>query len=391
MRATIIAGLMPTPRAHLRGMSRVNSLDSYPVFLCFVGSEGVQVGKGPTVKLALVINVLVLFASAHVGCVSNVGEVLKDEGTARGGILDKATREDVIAIPVESLLPLAQLLQVTLCGLCSFGLQLTAYAKVTTVNLFPIRRTKELTSARDCWPVQTQVNANHGIIFRHNCLRNSYHDMQPPFPLTVDEVCCSYWVACILSTEVRDREGNTHLPLRRRDADHLPFPVERIGMNIVPNWTEPTLRTLDWLELWERPALLLGLGNFLLIGGLMLGFPGKGTLERFSSFDASLYQMIGDQSRTRSFRIIVQRMMQFHAVLFAVLPSVGTHLIKSGSELSKRLLQGVCLLRGRMQLYSHSSVHTKSIPYMSKNCKCQGGKRQGAWQSRAGFYGEVAL
>jgi hypothetical protein len=364
LRTAIVTSLMPTAMARLRGVTRVDAFHADTALLCLVDREVVQLSKAPTVQLALVGNVLVLFASASLRGFPDMGQVLKDEGRAWRGVLHNTLREHVIAIPVESCLPSAESLQVTFGRLRSVGLQFATKAKIAAVHLFPVRGPKKLGLGGDSRTVQTQINSDHSLIFGQHWLKDTYHDTQPPFAFAVDEISRGYGMTCIASTEMRNRERDTYSACCGSKIDFLLCPVERVGMDIVANWAEHALRAFHWFELWEGLTQLFCLGNFLLVGSLMLLLPGESTSERFCCLDAGLDEMVTDQSRAGCFEVIVQGMMQLYAVLFLVLPAIGTHLIERGGELPKGLLQGCCLLRSGMQLYSDGSVHTKSLPYM---------------------------
>jgi hypothetical protein len=73
---------------------------------------------------------------------------------------------------------------------------------------------------------------------------------------------------------------------------------------------------------------------------LVFFLPGKRTLESLGGFDTSLYQMVRNQTRTSFLRLIVRRVMQFHAVLFVGLPARSTHRVERTGERHKRILQG---------------------------------------------------
>lgn len=292
MRTTIVTGLVPTARTHLGGMSRINPFDSNPTFLGFVEREAVELGKRPTVQLALVGYILVPLATAHPGRVSHIGEVLKDDGTASRDVLDDAFGENMIAIPVESLLLLAQLLQVSLGRLCSFGLQLATEAKIPAVNLFPVLASQELAHAGDSRAIQPQVYPDDFLSLGDDRLRNRDDDMQPPCATAVDEIGCGNLVACQLRTERRYGEGDRQFASTTRESDRLHIPVQTVGMNIVADRTERTLWYLDRLKLRNRLTTLLRLGNLLLVVCCVSFLPREGALKRLSGFDAGLNEQV---------------------------------------------------------------------------------------------------
>lgn len=374
LRTAIGAMLMPAPRAHLRSVARVYPLYAHTPLLCFVKRQGVELGKGPTMQFPLIIDVLVLLAASHLGGISDVGQVLKDDGAARGSILDDALGEDMITVPVESLLPLRKLLQVTFRGLCSFGLEFSPEAKVTAVNLFPMFRAKKLMLGGHSRSREAKINSDHFPCRVDSRFRHMHHDMQPPFPLTIDEVSSGNLVSCVASAEMGNRKGNAESSSTTRELNRLCLPVQEVGMFIVADRTELALRHLDGLKLGNWLATLQGLGLLLLEVSLMLLLPRQGTLESLSSLDASLNEQVTDQARTSRLGSVVSGMMQLYPVLFLVLPAIGAHGIERLGKLSKCLMQGLNLERCRMQVYSHSSVHTNTVPYMSTFCQQEKGE-----------------
>ncbi len=311
LRTAIRTMLIATSTTHLRGVPGVNTFDMDTPFLRFVDGEGIELRKGPGVQFSLVVTFLTAcLAASHLGGLSNVGEVLKDNGTARRSVLHNALAQNVVTIPVEASLLTRQLFEV------SFE------AETAAVNLFPVLPSQEVMLGGDGWPIQAKVNSDDLRSLGDNRLRHIHHHMQPELPLAVDEVSSSNLVTRILATPMRHGEGNSQLASTTREPDRLPIPVKRVGVDIVANRTEVTLWHLDRLELRDGFATLPGFGDLLLIGRFVLLLPGKCTLEGFRGFYASLNEMVRHQSRTRGFRLIVHRMMQFHPVLLAVLPTI---------------------------------------------------------------------
>ena len=105
LRTAIGTVLRPTMRAGLTGMPGVNLDHLDTAFLCLVRGEIVQLGKRPTVQLPLVLDVLVLLASAQRRRLTNIGEVLEDEGSPWRGVLNEAFGEDMICVPADEGFP----------------------------------------------------------------------------------------------------------------------------------------------------------------------------------------------------------------------------------------------------------------------------------------------
>lgn len=168
---------------------------------------------------------------------------------------------------------------------------------------------------------------------------------------------------------MRNREGNTHFPLRCRDTNSVCLPTQGRGVDIVTNRTEEALWTLGRLELRNGSSLLECLCYLLRITCLVFCFPGKGTLECFCRFHTGLNEQVTHQPRKGSFCCIVGCVMQAYPVLFLMLPPIGADVIECRGKLLKCLLQGYGLFKSWMKLYSDGSVHTHTLPYMSRFCQ----------------------
>ena len=350
--------LIATLRTGLTGMPGVYLDDSDTSFLGFIGDEVIQLSECPTVQAPFVLNMLLLFASSHLGGVSNVREVFQHDGRARSSVLYDTLGKDMITVAVESLLFLTQLLEMFLGRLTSFRLKVSLETKITVVNLFPVPITEELPLAGDSRPIQPQVNPDHLVAVRDNWLRNIDHDMQPPCTLAETQISCTDLPPIILGTVSRNSKGNTLFACTGRETNLLLLPVQGIGLLIVANGTRLASRTVYGLELGGCLAAFEGFRNLLGIACLMPGFPGQGTLEGFSGFDPRLNEQVRNQSRTSRFCLTVRRMMQAYAVLFGMLPAICTDYIECFGKLAKRLLQGYCLLWRGLQLYLDRSIHT---------------------------------
>ena len=365
MRATIGTMLIPTTRAGLGSMPRVNLDHADPSFLGFVGEEVGELGKRPTVQPPFGVNMFVLLASSHLRIVANVLEIFQDERGTGESVLDDPLGEDMIAIPVEASLLPRQTLEMSRSQFRSVGLQLSLEAEVTTVNLFPVATAQELPGTGDCWTVQPQVNPNDFIGRCDLWLRNLYHDMQPPFAFAIAEVCSTNRTASVFRAIGRYHEGNALFASTGRETNRGSLPIERGRVDIVADRTGLALRAFDWLELWCRLAALQGFCDPLGIARLMPSLPGNCALKGLGRLDPRLNEQIRDQSGTRFFGRAVRCVMQADPILLMLLPAIGTNLIERFGKLSKRLLQGYRLLRRGVQLDMYRSIHAKSVPYRS--------------------------
>ncbi len=148
LRATIRPVLIAALATGLRGMPGVNSDNLDTACLCLVADELIQLSECRTVEAPFRVSFL-SFASAHLGGFADIGEVFQDKRTAWEGVLHDALGEDMVTIPVESLSLARQLFQVSLGGLCSFGLQLADETKITTINFLPVPFAQEATGRGD--------------------------------------------------------------------------------------------------------------------------------------------------------------------------------------------------------------------------------------------------
>jgi hypothetical protein len=358
LRTAIGTMLIATARTRLRGMPGINRDHTDATLLRLVDGESMQLGKRPTMQPPFVSNVLVPFASAHPGGLTNMREVLEDEGTARVGILNEVFREDVICIPVETRLPLAELFQVAFGRLRSVGLQFATKTEMPAIHHFPVRGAKELTSRGHSRAVQAQVNPDDYLRRDESRFGDSNNNVQPPLPVAQKQFSRCHRIACILLAPAGNGKGQADFATIGGQANFLGAPVKGKGLCIISGRAEQALRHLDGFECRDGFPLFSGPGDPLLIGGLVFLLPREGALESFRRLDASLDEQIGDQPRTGRFGLIVGGVVQPDPVLLAVLPAVATHGIEGIGKLGKRLTQEYRLLRGWMQLETHGSVHT---------------------------------
>jgi len=364
LRFTIGTVLMPTRRACLAGVPRIYLHNLHAAFLRLIRDEVVELSKRPGMQPTLCRDILVLFAASNLAGFSDVLEVFQNNSAPGGGVLNNSLAQNMIAISVETRLTLAQLLEMTFRGFRSFRLQLSPYAKILAVSLFPVLIAKELALRGDGWAVQAQIDPDDLITLRNIGFRDLDHDMQPILPLAIYEISSGYPVSLILGLPSGNSKGNTHLATGGREPSRLLCPIKRVGVDVIPRSTKLAGRTLHWLELRGWFAILESLLDSLGMSSLMLLFPSKSTGKGFSGFDTGLDEQITHQTRTGPLCIMVRLMMQTHSILLLMLPTISTYLVERLRELRNRLIQGLSLLRSRMQLYSYGSVHAKSIPYM---------------------------
>nr|WP_236031840.1 hypothetical protein [Ktedonospora formicarum] len=231
LRTPIVSRLMPTARAGLRGMTRIDTRDHDPTLLRFVGNEAVHLRKGPGMQFALP------FAFAMLNAFSKIGQILKDNRCSWGRALHDAFGEHMIAVPAESQRATRHLKKMSFRTFCSFGLKPTTETKPATLNLFLVTGAKKLLGGGDCRTDESQVHPDHVLMALNHGLRDTRHHMQPPRPVAGHQVCGGRLAHMVALAEVRNGKGEAHPALRGGETNRLSLPVERVGMNVVPDRT----------------------------------------------------------------------------------------------------------------------------------------------------------
>ncbi len=331
LRATIIAGLMPTARARLGGVARVNLDHLDPSCLGFVLDKRVQLGKAPAMQASLVINVLVLFASAHLGRFPDVGQVLKDDGTARSGVLNNALTEDVIVIFALAKQFSTQLTEMSLSRFGAFALQFSLDTEDAPFLFFPSAVTQELTTRRNGWAIESQVNPDHLIRGSNSRFRNGYYDMEGKTSLTVAQVSTTDFMPNVLHEVSRNGEGQFNSPIYGSKATGECMPLDPVRTLVIADTRKFAMWALDRLKHRNGFPLLLGL--------FLFDLPGKRTLDRLSGLDTSSTHQLSWQLRILSTQIIVGLLMQVYPVATLASKAKTRDDIEARRMLLKRLAE----------------------------------------------------
>lgn len=251
LRTTIIAGLIPTARTLLARMPGVyfDHLDA--TRLRFVGGEAMQLGKAPALYPALPLS----FAVGDT--LADMRQVLKNQGAARGGVLDEALREDVIVVfSLPKPFP-RKFFQVPLSRFASPFLELATEAKNASFLLFPGRIPQELTFAGDSRMGQAQVDPYHFLREINSGGRLRDDDMQEVATPPITQVSRIDGPLTILLGVLRD--GETHL-LASCDTGKATCPIVHFDprrAGVIANRRALRLGAMHRLELWWFFALLL--------------------------------------------------------------------------------------------------------------------------------------
>lgn len=267
---------MSTPTTRLRGVTRVYALHMATAGLRLVLHKRVQLGKAPTVQSPLVIDVLVLFAAAHLGGLADVGEVFQDESsTCRSGLHDALTQYVIMIFALPK--PFStQLLEMSLSRFGAFGLQFSSQTEDTPFLFFPPSLSQEDTGGRDCWSIKSQVNADHLLGGRDSWFRNGDDDVQGKASLAIAQIGSADLVSSVLREVSRNAKGQFNTPVYRSKATSECFPLDPVRTLIITDTGQRTVRTFHWLEDGGRFAELEGFSDLLRKCRRFLLLPGQG-------------------------------------------------------------------------------------------------------------------
>jgi len=374
LRPSIRTMVIATARTGLRSMPRINSDHGNASCLRLVLDKRVQLSKTPTMQPTLVLNILLLFASSHLRSLSDMSQILKDESTSRGGILNNALREDVIVIAVQPKLFLAQLFEVTLSRASAFSLQFPLEAEDATFLLFPSLLTQEVTVGSHSRAVKSEVYSDHFLRRNDSRFRKGNHDMKGETALPVAQIRATHLVTNILPQVSGNRERQLHTPIHGSNATGERLPLHPVRTLVIADTDQLTVRTTNGLENRERFALLPGFFNPLRVCLFLLDLPCQSGFHGFRRFDTSRTNQLSRKVRVLSPKGIVRPFVQLYAVATTCRKSFTTDGIKAGSILLKRCLEAVRLLWRGLQLDNYCSIHTESISYIPGYCQHEKGE-----------------
>ncbi len=369
LRATIIPMLEATTTARLTGMSGVNLDHLETSCVSFVFEKRVQLGKTPTMQSALVLNILVLFASSHLGGFSKVLEIFQGDGCACGGVLYDPFGEDVIMVFASPKLFSRELTQVAFCAPGAFGLQFPFDAKGAPVLFFPPTFSQELASAGDSGAIESQVHTNHLVRGFDASSWDGHHNMQSIATLAVAQIGATRLVTNVLLQVIRNREGQFNTPIDSRQVTRVRVPLDPIGALIIANADQITLRAVNRLKGRNGFSLSLGFCHLLGVRLFMFLFPRERTFDALCGSHTSSTDQLSRQVGILRTKGIVRAFMQLHSIAASGRePNTCNGIVTSGMLL-KRHPERESLLRCGIELYYNRSIHTKSISYIRLICQ----------------------
>lgn len=319
-------------------MTRVNHNDFNTSFLAFVGKEAAQLGECPAMQPAA------LFAMSLLNPVSYPDKVLNRNGGPCRGTVNNATAEYMVTIPVEAHLLARQLLQVAAGRLCSFGLELTFDAEISTFYLFPMGSAIELALRSYRWVTDTKVYANGFSSGNGFNIWHGDYDMQVPATLAANKVSAINLAVIVLYRICRQAEAQAQpFAFATNDSKSHRFiaPVHIICFLIVARRAEHRVWLISFAAIFQA---------------------GKGRCQRFCRLDSRLNDEVTNQSRGFGFDLVVSGVMQPHPVLLVLLPAVCSDHIEGTGELAGGFSQHLALFFIGVKPYSNSSLHSSIMP-----------------------------
>jgi hypothetical protein len=363
LRATILPALIATVRASLGSMSRVNLDDLDAPFLGFITQEAMELGKAPTVKASL------SFTMAHPGSLSNVGQIFKNQGTAKASILYDALRKHVVVISALPKQFSRELFEMSLSRFGAFGLQLATKTEKTPFLLLPASFTQEVTLRSDGRMSKSQVDPDDPTTWGNSRLRERNNHMQRPFALSVAQVSTTGFVADVPLGRGWNREGYFKPSCYRGKTTGRPFPLDPVGTNIVTDRTNLDVRTLDGLELWSRFSLFQSFRYFLGIVCRVLFLPRQSRFHSFSCLDTRGTHQLSRQVRIGSTQMRVGLLMQFYPIAALLSKSSLHYLIEAVCMLTHGTVEYARLFGCRLYVQDDCSIHVKGISDIPKLCQ----------------------
>src|SRR5581483_9445930 len=269
LRTTIIPSLIPTTRARLRRVARINTLHTHTFCLSLILDKGVQLSKRPGVQPTLPHT----FALSRT--FSNIGQVLKDNRTAGCAVFYDAFGEDMIVVFALPKQFATQLFEMSLCRFGAFGLQLTTKTEDAALLLFPSPFSQELLVGGDSGVVQAKINPNH---LRGQCndgIREGDDDVQEIAPMMEAQIRTTDVAANILHGMFGDRERDHHTSIDSSKAGSHRFPFDPRGTSVIAKRGMFRMWTANWLEWGWLFSLFFRLGYQLRIADFVFPLPGE--------------------------------------------------------------------------------------------------------------------
>ena len=326
----------------LARMPGVDSDDLAAESLSLVLKEALELGKAPGVETTLG------FPVTSLDLVANIGKVLNHDSGAGFNAVENRGRENVVAIPSESLLTISKASKVPFGGLRTIGLQSTSEAKDTLNNFLHMPVAVEPVVRGHGWPGNSQVNPDSSLVTNKLNIGQIDYNVKVEPPFAVDEVGGSCRTAdCISGIHWQGKRYFDSTASAGKVDDAL-APVQMKGMQIIAGWADNRLWALSFTPFLQfgncRPHCFTGL-----LSSLDMKIGGKGWLGILA--------------------LAISQAMKSVGITCALLPTSTADGIKRLSELLNRLFKSFSLFRGGLKLYLDRSIHVFIIHIYLSICK----------------------
>ncbi len=326
---------MPALMTSLAGMAWVDHNHANASGFGLVDDEVLELGKRPGMQSPPL-------SFAALDPASDVGQVLKYDGSPGLHGLDNLLGENVVTVTAESSLPAANLAEPTLGRFGSLALTLPLLAEDPGLNVLPLSMAEKPQIAGDGGAVDAKVDTNGLFVGADLWGRKIDNDVRPPTRRLVNQVAGANFTADHWEKVIRQNERNRYPTGRGGQANRSGCPVDLERVDVVSWWAGARMRTRNLAAL---------------SGQRQCGRNG------FRGLDAGLNVQVADKLGEFSLEAAVGQLVERNAVLLFRVPSDTTDDVKCRRELTGCLRESVGLLGGRIQFDSDRSMHGMSIPY----------------------------
>src|SRR6266508_1746068 len=347
--APACAGRMPAAAARLRVMLWIDGDHRQAALLGLVRDKRLQLRERPRVNPAFGFG---LALGLHAP--PDVLQVFQHDRPAHLDRLHDLLAQNVVAVaPEPSLLP-PHFPQVALGRARSLLLQLPPKVEQSPLDRLPAPFPEEPAGGGDSGTSEAQIDADDLIGRLHFRAENSDDHMQPPPATAEDHIGRVGGAARILGRIRRQGEANRLPDAGRREIDRPALPIYAEGMHIVTGREGMRVRladlSLDLLSLVFSPQR-------------------QRALERLGRLHPRLYGQVAHQGGIIGLERVIQRTVQFDAVLLAVLPAYRSHSIEHRRKLATGFRQGIGLNGRRLKKDTDRALHMGNIPYAEHTFK----------------------
>lgn len=335
-RFTIAPIDVTAPVTPLAGLSGVYHRNLASNSFSFVLQESPELPEAPRVQPAA------SFSMIDPNSISDVREVFNHNSSSWFNTPDNRTRDDVVAIPSESLLTTSKVSKMSLGALRTIGLQVTSEAKYSFENFLHVFVAMKTVIGANGRSGHSQIHADSFTIGNKLNIWQANNDMKIEPSFAVNEVCRSRGTICHILSIFRKAKKYLNSALSGGKVHYTLLPIQLEGMQIITRWAKHRLGASC-----SQPLLLSGNSGF----------------HRFGSFLPGLDVKVRDEIRQRFFTVTVCQMVKGICVTIVLFPSHIADSVKRLSKLIHGFLQSVSLFLCRLKQYTNRSIHNTIIPY----------------------------